>query len=148
MIDLDTFMSKYNRYHQALAKCSEGNKGTVFDVLAAGSITEVLVEFDGAGDSGQIESMSAMRGQETVPLPQVNVTLQRLSWGDTEPVAADGILQEAIETLCYDYLEVTHDGWENNDGAYGEFRFDVATRTIELEFNGRFTDVSTSNHTF
>ena len=38
-------------------------------------------------------------------------------------------------------LEQEQGGWENNDGAFGEFTFDVAERTIELEFNGRFTDI-------
>ena len=27
-------------------------------------------------------------------------------------------------------------------------RFDVAARTVELEFNGRFSDVHTTTHTF
>jgi hypothetical protein len=41
-----------------------------------------------------------------------------------------------------------HGGWENNDDAYGTFTFDVPERTIEPEFNGRFTDIATSHHTF
>jgi hypothetical protein len=49
-------------------------------------------------------------------------------------------LREAIEELCYSYLEQDYGGWENNDGAFGEFIFDVATRKIGLEFNSRFTD--------
>ena len=61
---------------------------------------------------------------------------------------SESTLEEAIENLCYDYLEETHGGWENNDGGFGEFRIDVAKRTVELEFNGRFTDTCTSNHTF
>ena len=38
-------------------------------------------------------------------------------------------------------LEQTHGGWENNDGAYGEFTFDVAERTIKLDFNERISDI-------
>jgi hypothetical protein len=41
-------------------------------------------------------------------------------------------LKGIIETLAYDLLESEHGGWENNEGAYGEFRFDVADRTITL----------------
>lgn len=148
MIDLDTFMSNYDRHRQAMAKLSQANKGTVFDVLAAANITLVSVEFDGEGDSGQITGLLAFRNDERVELHATNVTTLQVSYGDTEPVTTETPLQEAIETLCYDLLEESNGGWENNDGAYGEFRLDVATRTIELEFNGRFTDVSTSNHTF
>jgi hypothetical protein len=57
-------------------------------------------------------------------------------------------MAEAIEQLCYDFLEQEHGGWENNDGAFGEFTFNVAERTVELEFNGRFSDFTTSSHTF
>jgi hypothetical protein len=57
-------------------------------------------------------------------------------------------LREAIEELCYDYLSDKHDGWENNDGGFGTFVFDVATRAIELEFNARFIEFTTSTHEF
>jgi hypothetical protein len=35
-----------------------------------------------------------------------------------------------------------------NDGAYGEFTLDVSEKCIELEFNARFTDTFSTNHTF
>jgi hypothetical protein len=54
MNDTDTVMSDYERNRQARAKLSEGNKGAVFEALAAGNITRVQVEFDGEGDQGQI----------------------------------------------------------------------------------------------
>ena len=42
----------------------------------------------------------------------------------------------------------THDGWENGDGAYGEFTFDTTTRSITLAYNERFTDSIYSEHEF
>ncbi|MEQ1518940.1 MAG: DUF6878 family protein, partial [Usitatibacteraceae bacterium] len=30
-------------------------------------------------------------------------------------------------------------GWENNDGAYGEFTFTVSDQSIALDYNERFT---------
>lgn len=148
MNDLDAVMSDYERHRQARAKLSEGNKGAVFDALTTATITQVLVEFDGEGDSGQINSVTAFRGEEPVEVPETKVRIQNVAWGDTAPVAMESTLASAIETLCYDYLEERHGGWENNDGAYGEFHFDVAQRTVDLLFIGRFTDTYTSNHTF
>ena len=29
-------------------------------------------------------------------------------------------VRDVLETLAYDFLEQTHDGWENGDGAHGE----------------------------
>jgi hypothetical protein len=57
-------------------------------------------------------------------------------------------LQEAIESLVYDYLEETHSGWENNDGAFGTFVFDVPGRLVTLEHNERYTEVNTINDEF
>jgi hypothetical protein len=148
MKDPDNVMSKYERHRRARAKLSQANKRIVFDALAAANITLVHVEFDGEGDSGQIESVIALRGDERAELPATTVTIQQVAWAETKASTKQATLEDAIESLCYDFLEETHDGWENNDGAYGDFRLDVATRTIELEFNGRFTDTCTSNHTF
>jgi hypothetical protein len=53
-----------------------------------------------------------------------------------------------IENVCYDSLSIHDYGWEDNDGAYGEFVFDVAEREITLEINERYTEVTTSIRTF
>ncbi len=148
MTDTETLMSNIERDRMARAKLSEAHKGAVFDVLAAAKIDRVLVEFDGEGDSGQITGVAAFRKKKAVVLPATTVPMQQIKWVCSEPATAEVALQEAIETLCYDYLEDTHGGWENNDGGFGEFRLDVAARTVELEFNGRYTDTFTSNHTF
>jgi hypothetical protein len=148
MNDLDSTMSNYDRLFQLRAQLSEDNKGAVFDVLADANITSVLVEFDGEGDSGQINSITATRDKQSVELPATNIKTLAVLWGIAEPVTRESTLQDAIETLCYDYLERKHGGWENNDGGFGEFHLDVATRTVDLEFHGRFTDTFTSYHTF
>jgi hypothetical protein len=45
-----------------------------------------------------------------------------------------------LEELAWDYLYDNHCGWENNDGAFGTFVFNVPDRTITLEHNERYTD--------
>jgi hypothetical protein len=83
-----------------------------------------------------------------VALPTSAISLRSLQWNSDEVTVEQKPLQAAIEILCYDFLLQEHGGWENNDGAYGEFTFDVAARTVELEFHGRYTDVHTTTHTF
>lgn len=65
-----------------------------------------------------------------------------------KPHTVECDLAEAIETLCYDYLAINHDGWENDNGAYGQFRFDVETRTVMLTFNQRFAEIDTTTQIF
>jgi hypothetical protein len=148
MSDTSDFMASYQNHQKALAEANLINKGAVFDALAALAITSVIVEFDGACDSGQIESVITSAGETRVTLPGNPVTLRHVSWGNHTPTVTQTVLPEAIETLCYGYLEQEYGGWENNDGAFGNFEFDIVNRTIQFEFNGRFTDVSTTNHSF
>jgi hypothetical protein len=122
------------------ADTSAADKNAVFDTLAEIGIHTVTVGFDGYGDSGQIESIEAFdAGNSPAVLP------------DNRPVRFQGVeatLREAIETMAFAYLEETHGGWENDDGAFGTFVFTVADRTITLDHNARFTDVVTSQHSF
>jgi hypothetical protein len=148
MTDPNTIMSLWDQSRQAQAKLNDGNKAAAFDVLAAANITDVRAEFDGCGDSGQIESVLAYSSNDQTPIPAVNVTIQEVAWNSTVPTARETSLADAIETLCYSYLAQTHAGWENNDGAYGEFKLNTAERTIELEFIGRYTETYTDTHSF
>lgn len=121
-------------------------KTRLFDTLASHGIVRVTVNFDGCGDSGQIEDIIAFDEHG-----QVELKGHALPAPDSDP---DGIpeaeaaepIEDAIESLAYDLLESEHGGWENNDGAYGEFTFDVATRKITLEHNERFTSSELYTH--
>ncbi len=124
------------------------NKSALFDRLAAAGITKVCVSFDGYGDSGQIESIVFKSGDETVAEPDGQIDIAEANWGQDEPERITASLSDAIERLAYDFLEQAHAGWEINDGAYGEFIFDVAARTITLDYNERFTDSEYSQHVF
>ena len=113
------------------------NKTALFDALAAAGIPRVLVTFDGAGDAGQIEEIGATRDQAPVELPTIGIEIAMPAWDGSGLDRRCCGVGDAIEALAYAFLEDTHDGWEDNDGAYGEFRFDVAERTIELDYNAR-----------
>jgi hypothetical protein len=141
--DSDTLLQRHNK---ALLEASIFNKAAVFDALATAGMNTVIVTFNGEGDDGQIEDITA---DDSAQIPGTRVELLHTpGWGASKLDSAQSTLRNAIETLCYDYLSQEHGGWENNDGAFGEFTFSVADRTIALEFNGRFSDFHTSTHTF
>lgn len=147
MTDSDTFTQTWRRHERAVAEANALNRVAVFDALDAAGITAVTVTFDGEGDSGQIEDVIAYIGDKQAALPRAPVTIHGTSWGQESLTAREQPVSAGLEDLCYGYLEQEHGGWENNDGAYGEFQFDVGERTIALEFNGRFSDVNTEHHT-
>ena len=119
------------------------NKNALFDALAVTNITTVVVTFDGEGDSGQIESVDARAGEDAAALPTTTVAIRNVAWDGSSAHVVTLSIADAIEKLAYAFLEELHDGWENNDGAYGEFTFDVAERTITLDYNER---TMTSEH--
>lgn len=150
-----TTTAVFRDYFAHEAKCDRlrsellpANKTSVFEALAAGGIVTVIVVFDGGGDSGQIESVEALHETGVVPLPDVTVEVASPSYSEEEIDRRTLPLAEAIETIAYDLLGATHGGWENNDGAYGEFTFDTASRVISLDFNGRYIAVDSTSHDF
>jgi hypothetical protein len=53
-----------------------------------------------------------------------------------------------VEALVYAFLAETHGGWENNEGAYGDFTFTVADRSIILDYNERIETSEYTQHIF
>jgi len=145
---MNDFLEYYSRHLEAVTKANALNKPMVFDALAAAGLTLVEVEFDGEGDSGQIEGVYAYAGDARTELPESFLTLYQAAQNKGEPRTTNVSLHDAIETLCYDYLAQTHGGWENNDGAYGTFEFDIRKRSIHLDFNERFSDSTNYSHDF
>ena len=117
------------------------NKAAVMDALAAAGITSVVLAFDGNSDDGQIESFEARAGEITVELPTTQVLMLEESADDEKAEHETPIpLAEAIETLCFEYLEGEYRGWETNEGSFGTFTFNVLDCLVELDFNKRFMD--------
>ncbi len=133
---------------QLQAELQPANKTALFDALAAAGVTIVLVTFDGYSDSGQIEDIEVKAGDSVVGMPSGEIEIASAEWGQAEPRRSMTSIRDVIETFAYDLLGQTHEGWENNDGAYGDFTFDVAERTITLEYNERYVASDHSQHVF
>ncbi|WEX12374.1 DUF6878 family protein [Chelativorans sp. AA-79] len=149
---VDDFVARYLReeaeYRELAARLDPANKAVLFDALSTNGVSQVVVTFDGYGDSGQIEEIEARAGDDKVDLPDLSVTLTLAQSGSTKPVSKAMSLAEAIESMAYDFLERTHAGWEINDGADGEFVFDVASRTVTLDYNERYSASNNFNYEF
>lgn len=124
------------------------NKTALFDTLAAAGITSVVVTFDGAGDSGQMNEIDARAGEIAAELPAVAVEIATPAWDGTGLDRRCVPIAEAIEALAYEFLEDTHGGWEINEGAFGEFTFDVAARSIQLDYNERIETSEYHGHSW
>jgi hypothetical protein len=146
--DADDVMSGLTAYEARAAELYPANKANILAVLAAAGITCVTVSFDGVGDSGQIENVEAMAGETQVELPATPVEIASTEYFTEEIHRRTQLLPDAIESMCYLILEAKHGGWENNEGAYGEFVFDVPGDLITLDFNYRIEAVDNHTHEF
>ena len=148
MTEPDNFAARYALYRDELAKTNAHNKAVLFDALAEAGITHICVEFDGESDSGQIDNIAAYKGDELAPLPDRKLPIRGIGFGGSEAATEDRAVADFVESLCYDFLEQEHGGWENNDGGFGSFFLEVGKREIRLTFNARFSDFTTFTQTF
>ncbi len=74
-------------------------------------VASVLIEYDGSGDCGQIEKLT-FRGKDQRLLIRVLSDAQH----------------EEVEQFFYDLLESRYGGWENDEGAYGDFEWNLMRR--------------------
>ena len=98
--------------------------------LKDAGVEHVHIDYDGCGDSGCIESITYTDGQGSA----VDLTGKL------------AISEEQLFDLFYDLTQARHPGWENNDGAYGEFDWNVAEDALKHTHNDRFTDYDTTEH--
>ena len=79
-----------DRQHAALAEAIRpANKAALFEALASAGITTVVLQFDGYGDSGQVESIEARIGENLVDLPDAKIEIAPVPLGQSRHLAVD-----------------------------------------------------------
>jgi hypothetical protein len=137
--------AEWAQRQEAAKKAISLNKANIIEALKLSSIARVTIQFDGAGDSGGIESITCEGATDAIP----NIRLNEWATGQNGTlVSAETTLPNAIENFAYELLAHTHEGWENDDGAYGEIVIDVVTGTVEHEHNTRLQDCVTDTYTY
>ena len=90
--------------------------------LRALGISEVTAEYEGYGDSGNVEDVNVQPAE--VKLPEALVTaVGDFAW-----------------SLAYHY----HPGFENNEGGYGTLTWDIARDSITLDHSDRYVECTHS----
>ena len=95
------------------------------DQLAERGIEKLRIDYDGYGDSGSVETVTAYAGEKEVQL--------------------EDEVQKALCDAGYDLLPV---GWEINNGSYGVLVIDIASRQVTREHNWRIEATEYEEETF
>jgi hypothetical protein len=135
------------RVRGAQAGHSSENRAAIFDALERQGIEAVTMIFDGYGDSSQIDNVEVTSGTPR-DLAAIEIPQKRADWHTDAIETVTVALRTAIEDLGYELLARTHCGWENNEGGFGEFDFDVGARTITLDFTERYVEYASHSHEF
>lgn len=98
--------------------------------LKEAGVVSVHIEYDGSGDSGQIESVSYLDREGKA----------------LEVTGTANFPEGTLLDLYYDLTQARHPGWENNDGAFGELDWNLDADTLRHTHNDRFTDYETTEH--
>ncbi len=143
----------YEANYRTFEKLEKGllprNKEVLFEAFTAARIASVTVTFDGCGDSGQMEDMSAVDLNDmTVSIPEWTINTRRADFHGLTVKEEATTVEDFIETLCYDLLSKRQNGWENGDGAYGQIIFTTAQRAIRIEFHERYTETNYYEYDF
>lgn len=120
-------------------------------------IAKIEVNFDGCGDSGQIEDITVFnKAGHEIEISLQSINVGSLSFCEGRRYNPDGTTTvindfrdsnfgDLLEEVCYNLLRERHGGWEINEGSYGTFIFDFINQKIRLTFNERITEVNTTN---
>ena len=96
---LASWEQKERAYRERALAVLDGNKKALFGVLAEHGITVVIVNFDGYGDSGQIDDIAAQSGDVAAELPDERIELFRPGWDSPDIERQTHTVREAIEAL-------------------------------------------------
>lgn len=139
----DTFLA-YEAKCRRLAALREQilphNKAVLFGAFATAGVAVATIDFDGCGDSGQFETLLLYSADnEPRDIPAGPITIQTIDPETEAVVETVTTTADYMLSLASDLLEQKHGGWEDGDGAYGEFRFTLADHALTLEYNERYT---------
>lgn len=126
------------------------------ETLKALEVERVEVEYDGCGDSGDVQLVRALKSAgKAVDLKGRSVTVERLeSVYDHEakdyrrvPRLETVNLEEALGNFAVDFLSFLGIDWYNNEGGYGVVVLEVADGVVRAEHNYRIESSEYSEHT-
>ncbi len=122
-------LASITQYEEAAARRITKLGPVLREQLLQAGVARVFADYDGCGDSGCFEAISC-----------------RSATGESIEEGLSAELRQQVETYLYDLLEVRHGGWENNDGAFGVFSWDVVGDQLSQAHTTRYTETSTESY--
>jgi hypothetical protein len=137
---------------QRAAEVNKINKQVLVEFMRSNGIDEIVIDFDGSGDSGQMDDVICYPEDKNnllkTQLPLISchhrfadgkwTLVEELRKAEAHDVAAD---------ISYGILENHHGGWEINEGSYGKIRINT-NGSGSIEFHERVIETNYSEIEF
>lgn len=116
-------------------------KAAFMNALRKLGIVSVQAEYDGSGDEGQVETITAV----TADNAEVDLTLHKVRVpGVDHPMA----LSDVIEEFAWEAIQHFHCGFHNNDGGLGTLTIHADTGRVNIEHDDRVMQYEHSENEF
>ena len=118
-----TFAETMAKWHAEREAANKAARGELLPQLRALGIAQVTAEYEGYGDSGNIEDVTVQPSGLKLP----------------------DDLRTKIEDFAWSVAYHQHPGFENNEGGYGTLTWDVTADSIALDHADRYVECSHSH---
>lgn len=125
-------------YSQNCQQAQAHNRKVLRDALFDLGVTEVVVEYSGGGDSGDVSDVLCQPESllSSITSKQIEILDACCSFNGSAYVSLTknytSSLREALGAFAMGWLEIEHGGWEINDGGSGSMTIDVMTNRFTL----------------
>ena len=124
----------------------DNEDGHLLAKLAGYGLVRAYVEFDGAGDSGQIEGISIKGLDDTDDFnPALSADDRTKYFPSVKEVRH---LRDLVEVIAYELMERTGQDWYNNDGGWGNVEIVPGEGRMHVDMNVRYTTSEHSSHNY
>ena len=129
------------------------NRQPLLTALAALAITQLVVRYEGGGDSGDVseleifpESLAQANIAHTLKVEQLTYHCLAGEYQDGEYryflQEQESSIDSALRDFVLTWVDAHHGGWENNDGGSGTMTINVTEGTFRLEHSEYYTECS------
>jgi hypothetical protein len=124
MTQVNDFYAQMLEAQQRAGEQRGETRATLLAELRALGVTNIEVQYEGYGDSGNVEDVVVTPGTITL----------------TEE------LRRRVEDFGWDFAYALSPGFENNEGGYGELTWALVTDKIDVSHSNRYIATNTTEH--
>jgi len=124
MTQVNDFYAQMLEAQQRAAEQRVVTRAALLTELRAVGVTKIEVQYEGYGDSGNVENVVVT--PDTITLSEE--------------------MRRRVEDFGWDFAYALSPGFENNEGGYGELTWALEADKIDVSHSNRYIETNTTEH--